>query len=211
MIIVVAHNKGGVGKTTTSFNLIFKICPDFVFDQDIHRGISILASLRDEPMPCEVKTYNDKRQMLVALKEAHEADKTVLVDCGGFDSDITRAAIAVADLVIVPAADTPTERIGLSLFDRTLSEISQEIGKDIQAHLLICKTHPNKKRFPKLDAVLAQTKHLRRFETVIGFRADHYECHETGNGVTEKITTRHTAAGKEVTALAEEICQLVNI
>ncbi|EMK1731229.1 ParA family protein [Salmonella enterica] len=189
---------------------MFELKPDMVLDQDIHRGISILAKLRDSDLPFEIRSYDDKRSMLKALKEAKDAGKSVLVDCGGFDSDITRAVVAVADLIIVPAADTPTERIGLSLFDNTLEEVGRDLGIDVTAYLLVCKTHPNKKRFPKLDAVLSNTKHIRRLDSVLGHRPDHYESHEFGLGVTERISTRHTAAAKEIIALANEIRELTS-
>ena len=210
-IIVVSHNKGGTGKTTTAFNLMHALKPDHVLDQDLHDGLRVLSQLRAEPLAFELEHYQSAETMLAALQRYAEADKTVLVDCGAFDSDITRAAVAVADLIIVPANDTPTERLGLGRFDATLAEISETIGRDIKAHLLICKAHPSQKHFPKLDSDLSQARHLTRLETVIAMRPDHYRSHEEGLGVTERTATRHTAAGLEVLALAEEIRQLLEI
>ena len=205
MIIVVSHNKGGAGKTTTAYNLLFELKPDLVLDEDIHRGISVLAGLREGAFPFEIQRSDSPKSLLTVLRGIHDSGKTALVDCGGFDSDITRAAISVADLIIVPSNDTPTERVGLIHFDKTLAEISEKVGRHITAHLLVCKTHFARKNFPKLDEVIERTGHLARLKSVISFRPDHYESHEFGQGVTERLATRHTAAGKEIIALAEEV------
>ncbi|WP_255589005.1 MULTISPECIES: hypothetical protein [unclassified Leclercia] len=35
----------------------------------------------------------------------------------------------VADVIIVPAAGTPTERIELAIFDQSLTDVSEKIGR----------------------------------------------------------------------------------
>lgn len=208
-VIAVAHSKGGCGKTTTCYNLICCMLPSLAIDWDIHGGISVLNSIRSEAGPLHIVNPQNIPEMLKLVQGYDEKGELVIIDCGGFDSDATRAAVAIADLVLVPASDTITERIGLSIFDATLEKVSQSIGRDIQAKLVICKTHPAKKNFPKLDAVLEQTKHVSRLKSVISNRPDHHECHEYGMGVTERLATRHTAAGKEILALVEEINALL--
>lgn len=204
-IIAMSHHKGGAGKTTSSMHLVAEMKPDEIIDLDIHRGISVINSLRPNDNKLPVRVLEDKKPLLKWLEELDEQGKFVFVDCGGFDSDLTQSAIAVADLVIVPANDTITERIGLSLFDSTLDKISQTIGIDIQARLILCKTHPNKKRFPKMDDLLIQTKHIQRLNSVLSYRNDFTETLEDGMGITESVYGRGSAAGRELKALVDEI------
>ncbi len=46
---------------------------------------------------------HDANPLLDAVGQAHDKNHLVLIDCGGFDSDINRKAIAASDLVIMPA------------------------------------------------------------------------------------------------------------
>lgn len=54
-IIVMSHHKGGAGKTTSSMHLVAEMKPDEIIDLDIHRGISVINSLRpdDNKLPVQ--------------------------------------------------------------------------------------------------------------------------------------------------------------
>lgn len=207
-IIANAHPKGGVGKTTSSVNLIGEMKPDAI-DLDTHTGLSIILGLRPKNKEISVKVPNTIDELIEIMTPYKNSDKTLLIDCGGFDSDLTRTAVAFADCVIVPSKDSLTERIGLMHFDGVLDEISTIMGTDITANLYLCKVNPNKKNFPKLEAILPSFKHLKLMNSRISARADFEEVLENGIGVTETLHGRTTAGGKEIIALVEEIQQLI--
>ncbi|WP_409247110.1 ParA family protein [Enterobacter hormaechei] len=211
-VIAAAHNKGGTGKTTTSVHLIGELRPDDVIDIDVHKGISILNRLRpDEKWP--VSTFNNVKELMAYIQQRDEAGKLVYVDCGGFDSELTRSVVAVADLVIVPANDSPTELIGLASFDHVLADISKKIGFDLVTYVLLCKTPPNKKNFPEMEKELAECRHMKLLNNRLPYRTGRYGFQEslrTGQGITEIKNGKASPAGRELRKVVAEIQALLS-
>ena len=189
-VIANTHPKGGVGKTTSSVNIVGEMKSDTV-DLDTHTGLSIILGLRPEGKEISVKVPKTVDELIEIMTPYKNSDKTLLIDCGGFDSD------------------SLSERFGLMHFDGVLDEISSIMGTDITAHLYLCKVNPNKKKFPKLDAILPSFKHLKLMKSRISSRAEFEDVIETGMGITESVHGRYSAGGKEVIALIEEINHLI--
>ncbi|EGT5658459.1 ParA family protein [Citrobacter braakii] len=211
-IYAIAHNKGGAGKTTSSVHILGELGADEVLDLDIHTGISVINTLRPDDKKWSVTVVKSKEELLQLLEKFDGEGKDVFIDCGGFDSDLSRTAVAVADLVIVPANDSVPEQIGLVTFDQTLDEVSQQMDIDIQAYLLLCKTHPNQKNFAKLDDVLSNMKHIKLLESKLPWRTGQHGFQDSlsfGLGITEIKHGRSSTAGKEVVALVKELKALV--
>ncbi|SGZ07752.1 Putative uncharacterized protein [Moritella viscosa] len=203
MIIAIAHNKGGVGKTTLSLNIAAILKPDIIIDQDTHQSLVILNQLRDgTPLP--VVTCNSRNKLIELLKKSND-NRHILIDCGGFDSDVNRLAVAAADMVIVPANDDTTELIGLRHFNQVLAEISAEMDDKIIAHVLFNRVHPNRKRFDDVEVFLDNAEHMTRLDTIIARRKQYPDAVAQGLGVTEYKATKHSAAAREIEQLVKEI------
>ena len=207
MIIAIAHNKGGVGKTTLALNLAATLKPDIIIDQDTHQNLVILNGFRDQPMPV-VLCHN--KQTLIKNLQKSDNGKTILIDCGGFDSDINRIAIASADLIIVPANDDINELIGLRRFDHVLTELSKDMNTHIAARVLFNRTHPNRKRFEEAEQFLENAKHLSRLNCVISRRKEYPIAAAKGYGVTELTTTKYSDAARETQQLTLEIERIMD-
>lgn len=207
-IYAISISKGGVGKTTSSVHIIDELEPDVVFDLDLHNSLSVINELRPDDKKWPIVTVSDKAELLARLKKVDEEGKTAVIDCGGFDADINRAAVAVADVIIVPANDDVTEQIGLAIYDKVLAEISRQMGKQIQAYVLMCKTQPNQKHFPDMDDTMKKVQHMKLLNGRLSYRKGRHGFTDSlrkGMGVTQIKHGRSSQAGREVIELVKEL------
>ncbi|CDH24096.1 ParA family protein [Xenorhabdus bovienii] len=207
-IYALSISKGGVGKTTSGVHIIDELDPDVVIDMDLHHSLSIINKLRPDDKKWPIVTISDKAELLAVLKKIDEEGKTAVIDCGGFDADINRAAAAVADVIIVPANDDVTEQIGLAIYDKILAGISLQMGRHIQAHVLMCKTQPNQKHFPNMDDTMKKVQHMKLLNGKLSYRKGRYGFTDSlrkGMGVTQIKHGRSSQAGREVIELVKEL------
>ncbi len=114
-------------------NIAPEIQPDNFYDTDDTPAVSTFNQFRDEQKRWNVIRLTSKSggsvdQFISDLLEAKEQGKSVLIDCGGFDSALTRTAVAAADLILSPVNDDPSDILGLQEFSVVLEEISTEMG-----------------------------------------------------------------------------------
>lgn len=160
-IVCIANSKGGTGKTSVSLNLIHHLKPKLIIDADIHKGISNLLSLGDNSI--EIRKATNKQQIIDWTK----TDNLVIIDCGGFDSDITRYAISQADYIITPTSDDPTDQFALIEFNKVMKAVSQMVNENLTANILLNRVHHSRQEFKDLDNLLSGLEHLERLPFII--------------------------------------------
>jgi len=209
-ILTVAHDKGGTGKSKTCLNLAATLKPDIIVDLDPRNDFTIMNNLRSEKKRFNVARCNSAKELVAILKQSDQG-KTILVDCGGFDSELTSIAISAGDIVITPCNGTITERVGLKSFSKILTRQSKKAGRDIKGYVLLNRTEPNKKNFSAIDEFIEAAPNLSRLKTIIPRRNVIPESAESGLSVIEVTGNAATLkkAKIEFKALTKELKELL--
>lgn len=211
MTITFSHQKGGIGKSTLTYHLAgaFRSMgkEPLMIDLDVQNTITDLNQIRkltgNEPFRV-LQCHNAK---LLAKIIEESTNDVILIDTGGFDTDINRAAIYLADLVVTPANDRLPEVLGLKKYEQILNQISENTGDAINARVLINYAHPSATDFTRLEAFTKGSKHFGLFETIVRQRADFHRAFEDGSTVTE--ITSFSKASQEIQRLVDEIIAIV--
>lgn len=193
-VIVVANQKGGTGKTSVSLNLIHHLKPDLIIDADVHKGISSLLSLGKNSI--EVRNAKRKEQIIEWVK----TEKLVLIDAGGFDSDITRYAISQGDYILAPTSDDPTDQFALIDFNKVLKAVSQMVNEKLTANVILNRVHHSRSDFKDLDNLLDGLEHLNRLPFIIQQSAQIPKAAFNGKGVTGgAVAAKFSVLAKKIT------------
>jgi chromosome partitioning protein len=99
MITVFCSRKGGTGKSTGALSLALMLKNVAVIDADPQQSLSYLSSIAEQPFALESAPGPGVSSAIRRLERKY---KHVIVDTAGADSATVRAALAVADRVLVP-------------------------------------------------------------------------------------------------------------
>jgi len=222
MVIVLAHDKGGTGKTTTATNLAVELLRDNplkVLDIDPKQMTRLFFEIRAENFPKkarpEIVSVEDERE-LVALINDLPQNENLLIDTGGFDKDLNRIAMTGADVLIVPLKDNEIEIHGFSSFLPVLERIQKEYPEHFHVHILLNRIHESRKNDigkPILEYIEESGQgFLHVMQTVLRNRSAYELAYGQGLSVVEfeaKINKSRKKKDKSAVNAAKEIKKLV--
>lgn len=200
MILTLAHTKGGVGKSTAAWHLAhaFKqIGKVEIVDIDFNQTLHYINMMAGTPF-----TVHQPRNIseLYELISRTTHDVTLVMDIGGFDSDLNRAAIRYSDHVVIPITpDRVTEVLGFRTFDAILSELDTV---DTKFHVLFNNLHASTRNLDKFKENVPGSQ-FTILKSAIRSRKIYYSTMGDGESVFSSIG--NVTAQKEIEELRDEI------
>jgi chromosome partitioning protein len=219
--------KGGCGKTTTCMNLATGLASAgyrvLLVDADPQGSATQWRGMRrDEQAPFEVialPTAAVARE-LRALAD-HSRYEIILIDCpaGGLDKardgsqDIARAAVRIANAVIVPIRPSPVDYVACSNIMPMLADVAA-VRSDMRILLLINQKQSSSRlgkqaREAALQFFVTPGLDVRLLETEINLRTAYAEAALAGQTVLEYGDD--SKATQEVIALTREVVECLSV
>ena len=193
MIILVASQKGGCGKSTTSVNICAELAranKDVVLlDADKQGTSARWASDRNaaevSPVIHCVQKFGNIRETLLDLDKRYEF---VVVDTAGRDSKEMRTGITAADVLLVPfrpsQPDLDTLAHFVEVFEEALDLMPNPSIKAC-AVLTMAPSNPVVNEANEAKEYLAEYPQLKLLKTIIRDRKVYRDCMAEGTGVVE--------------------------
>lgn len=126
-------------------------------------------------------------------------DDTVIIDCGGFDSDITRYSISQADYILTPSSDDAPDQLALIEFNRVMKEVSASVSEKLTAKIILNKVHHSRSDFSDFDSLIDGLDYLERLPFTIPHSALIPKASFKGGGVKSgNIASKFLKLSKEV-------------
>lgn len=202
MIITLAHTKGGVGKSTAAWHLAhaFKqIGKVEIVDIDFNQTLHYINMIAGSPFIVHQPRNISELYELIS-RTTH--DVTLVMDIGGFDSDLNRAAIRHSDHVVIPITpDRVTEVLGFRTFDAILSELDTV---DTKFHVLFNNLHASTRNLDKFKENVKGSR-FTILKSAIRSRKIYYSTMGDGESVFSSVG--NVTAQKEIEELRDEIIE----
>ncbi|MFA6137430.1 MAG: ParA family protein [Sulfurimonas sp.] len=199
-IITVAHTKGGVGKSTLAWNLAhsFKELGKTIkiIDIDFQQTLFFINAIRGTDTFTVLQPETVEALMNELQHPTIPTDITI-IDVGGFDNDVNRAAIDFSDKILIPISDSVTEVLGFRTFKDILNEL--ELG-DKEINVVLNNIHPLTKNFDIIKEAVGDK--FKLLNTVVRSR----KIYKTtlGNGASV-FDTLNNIAKDEIRGIRDEL------
>lgn len=192
MIIVCGGIKGGAGKSTIAVNLAAKRIADqkniLLVDGDEQETTKLWANAREDNYPELSKTLtciqlSGKAARVEVLKLAPNYDD-VIIDVGGRDTATQRAALTIADIVLIPLPPRSPDVWTLDKVDELISEV-RTVNPDLKAYCFINRADAMGSDNKQAAALIKETEELEFISPFIGDRKAFPNAHTEGLAVSE--------------------------
>lgn len=211
MIVLVAAEKGGTGKSTIASNIAVHLARQNVdvvlVDTDGQATCARFSERRDEAgigpaVPCIQRTGD----VAATLRDLSRRYQVIVVDAGGRDSREMRSAMAVSNLLLVPTRASQADLETLPKVNELVS-LARGLNPDLKAFavLSMAPSNPTIREVDDAREALSQFDQLELADTIIRDRKVYRDALLNGNGVVELSNSQACA---EIQLLAQEFFEV---
>lgn len=208
MIILVAHVKGGVGKSTITVNVaaeLQRLGKDVLIveaDPTV-RTVSNWARDREESELAKIPCVQKGGNIHSTLKDLATRYDVVLVDAAGKDSKEMRTALTAASVVLVPMQPSQADLDTAESFVTTVTE-AQDFNPNLRVLGVLnrASTHATTSDVQEAREYMAAFPELPLAGVVLHERKSYQRCLEDGRGVVEM---KDPKAKAEIQILTQEV------
>lgn len=214
MIIVVGGTKGGTGKSTVATNLAIirsKAEKDvLLIDADEQETAADFTIVRNSALAggagytCIQLTDVAVRTETLRLKKKYE---DIIIDTGGRDSTSQRAALSVADVLLVPFAPRSFDVWTIDKVSALVTEV-QCINPHLRAYAFISKGDPRGQENEQAASLLKENPVLEFLDTPLIYRKAFGEAAGKGLAVTEQ-KPEDAKASQEIMTLYRRLFDVI--
>ena len=203
-IIAVLNTKGGTGKTTTALNLAVTRAMDgfdvLAVDGDRQGSLIEALTLREGAVQIAAVQYTDGQVLRQQVTMAKSRYADIIIDAGGRDNTALRAALMLADLVLIPFQ--PRSFDVWALDDMTALLAEARATRDIRAFAFLAMA--DAKGNDNIEAAAATPKGIEYLATPVGRRKAISDAAGRGRSVLEE-GSRDPKATMEIRRLVDAV------
>lgn len=214
MIILIANAKGGVGKTSLATSFLAELAKQHaVIGVDLDSANKSASEVWSENRTeIQGRFYYISGDIQAELEKSGQEYDHMVIDAGGYDNSELRAAMAVADVILVPLRVGANSNVSgfwktvdlISLINQTRKKKSKVLG------VITCTPHVGSK--PEIKRAIQSIVDEPNIEPVsitIGDRAWYGRAFDAGLGLTEFEPENHREK-KYIDIAKNEFMQLFN-
>jgi len=207
MIIVVGGIKGGAGKSTIAANLAVRRAEDehkvLLVDGDDQETTALWGGTRaetfgDAPDPVTVIQLTGKAARTEVMKMAPNYSD-IIIDVGGRDTTTQRAALTIADILLLPIPPRGPDIWTLDKVAALLDEV-RTVNEGLKAWAFLNRADPIGKDNDDAAGIIAETEGIDLIPPRVGDRKAFPNAHTQGLAVME-LKPRDPKAVQEVEEL----------